>query len=50
MASPWGKIATIAQPADLQEIMSEEFARELQKKENRKISKVGRFNFYIYNY
>ncbi|KAI4456058.1 serine/threonine-protein kinase rio1 [Holotrichia oblita] len=35
MSSPWGKIA-VPDPVNLQDIMSEELARDLQEKENRK--------------
>lgn len=38
MTTPWGKIDKVPVAVDLQEIMSEEFARELQEKENSKVS------------
>lgn len=37
MSSPWGKIA-VPDPVNLQDIMSEELARDLQEKENKKCS------------
>lgn len=39
MASPWKKITTV-EPQDFQEIMSEEYARELQDRENKKFEEV----------
>lgn len=39
MSSPWAKIAT-PEPVNLQDIMSEELAKDLQEKENKKYSVV----------